>query len=234
MRNPLLSSGASRRTEFAQRLRPGRIHRRRRNRAIPAFARWPRGMPSPTSYKTPSVVRAPCLPHRGGKMHECGNRDDSGLRDLPAIVVDRDAHVIAWLCRKRNTAGRPSICPATLGNVNCLDRLSQPGGAVIHHPLYRLRNSNEPIRWALMRASASSSGRPELPDDGASDHSALRRHLQSGWWRHLGVILCGGEPVGSPTRLAVARLDPGLRCIPSHLSSSLSGFFCADCEQPLR
>ena len=51
------------------------------------------------------------------------------------------------------------ICPATLGNVNCLGRLVQPGEAAIYLLLYRLRNSNEPIRWMSMHASASSSGR---------------------------------------------------------------------------
>ena len=56
-------------------------------------------------------------------------------------------------------AGRSLICPATLGNVNCLGRLVQPGEAVIYPLLNRLRNSNEPIRWMSMHASVSSSGR---------------------------------------------------------------------------
>ena len=115
----------------------------------------------PTSYKTPSMVRAPCMLHRRDRIHDYGNGGDPGLCDLPAIVVDREVDVVALPCRKRNMAGRPSICPATLGNVNCPGRLVQPGGAAIFiHPfLYLLRNSNEPIRWTSMRASASSSGR---------------------------------------------------------------------------
>ena len=119
------------------------------------------GNARPTSYKTPSMVRAPCMLHRGDRIHEYGNGGDPGLCDLPAIVVDSEVDVVALPCRKRSMAGRPSICPATLGNVNCPGRLVQPGGAAIFiHPfLYLLRNSNEPIRWTSMRASASSSGR---------------------------------------------------------------------------
>ena len=94
-----------------------------------------------------------------GQDHECGNRGDSGLRDLSAIVVDRDVQVVALPCRKRNMAGWPLICPATLGNVNCLGRLVQPGGAAVYPLLHRLRNGNESIRWMSMHASASSSGR---------------------------------------------------------------------------
>ena len=266
-----------------------------------------------------------------GQDDGSGNGGDPRLCDLPAIVVDRDADVVALPRRKRNMAGRPSICPATLGNVNCLGRLVQPGGAAIYPHLSLLRNSNEPIRWTSMRASVSSSGRSfswnvvdedfltvrqladdterssctgvvveldvagtersivegdpphlvrvgqgrqdtvgvsspaclagdvtrrfspdgdvangsryqpprrvaqaELPDDGASNRSALRRYLQKCWRGRPGVISRCGEAASSPTRLAVARPGPVLWWIPSHLSSSPSGFFCADCKQTLR
>ena len=125
-----------------------------------------RGMPGPASHRTPSMVRAPGVLYRGGRFHEYGYGGESGLRDLPAIEVDRDAGVVALPCRKRNMAGRPSICPATLGNVNCLGRLVQPGGAAISiHPLlHPLRSSHEPIRWMSMRASTSSPGRSFILD----------------------------------------------------------------------
>ena len=115
----------------------------------------------PRWYKTPSTILTPCTPHRGDKVHEYGDRGESGLCDLPAIVIGRDADVVALPRRKRNMAGRPSICPATLGNVNCPGRLVQPGGAAIFIAplLYPLRNSNEPVRWTSMRAPASSSDR---------------------------------------------------------------------------
>ena len=125
-----------------------------------------RGMPGPASHRTPSMVRAPGVLYRGGRFHEYGYGGESGLRDLPAIEVDRDAGVVALPCRKRNMAGRPSICPATLSNVNCLGRLVQPGGAAISiHPLlHPLRSSHEPIRWMSMRASTSSPGRSFILD----------------------------------------------------------------------
>ena len=122
-------------------------------------------------YETPSMVRAPCLPASRRQDHDRGNRGGSGLRDLPAMVVDGDVHVVAFPCRKRNMAGRPVICPATLDNVNCLGRFVQPGGAAAYLLLYRLRNSNEPIRWASMCASASSSGRSLMRRSGCRDRS---------------------------------------------------------------
>ena len=166
MRDPLPPRGTSRdagrsrvRTDIARRVRRGQISRILRDRAIRALARYSGeclGQPSLRGAEhDPSAL--PAASRR--QDHDRGNRGGSGLRDLPAMVVDGDVHVVAFPCRKRNMAGRPVICPATLGNVNCLGRFVQPGGAAAYLLLYRLRNSNEPIRWASMRTSASSSGR---------------------------------------------------------------------------
>ena len=73
-------------------------------------------------------------------------------------------------------AGRTAICPATLGNVICLGRLSPPGEAVIPPLFYRFRNSNKPTRWTSMRASVS----PALSVCGLHSLSVVRSRLASG------------------------------------------------------
>ena len=100
---------------------------RRCNRNIHALARHLGECPGrPRTRRQAWSERPVC--RTTGQDRECGNRGDSGLCDLPTIVVDRDVHVAAFPCRKRNMAGWLPICPATLGNVDCPGRLVQSGG----------------------------------------------------------------------------------------------------------